>query len=440
MDTFLTDMLNRLGPLDIVLLLVGGIVLLYLALSNRVLPLMFMLILSASLVTSTIPIIENVASLLRWLCVLLLLVAGLLFSKVQLSVGTLLFWGYVFFGLAAMIQALSITWQLQRGLLLLLVATAVPIVYGARSYATHRATLVATAVAGAMFGILNAVALPSQLSSVGRSIGFAQTAPGLTVAMGSLLPFVFWGFWNVRTLVVRVFFGIGFLAGVATLVLSGQRAGTLAGIVSVIPMVFMLVRRKQSSAQLVLLLIVLAVLGLVVIQNTNPEKINYVLNRYRPDTGLTNRDWLWSIAYSEISKNPLFGQGIGAAESVILASFHNAYLEVWFNAGFIGLALFIASQLYLLFRIRCLSRILPGPEAQSILALALGYLMGFVLLCIVESVGAGASNLSLILFLYLGTLVSGHALFGIPGCGAGMPTATRTNSSVAWDVPTAITS
>jgi hypothetical protein len=37
--------------------------------------------------------------------------------------------------------------------------------------------------------------------------------------------------------------------------------------------------------------------------------------------------------------------------------------------------------------------------------------MGFVVLCIFESVGAGASNLNVILYLYLGVLVSGGALF-----------------------------
>ena len=46
----------------------------------------------------------------------------------------------------------------------------------------------------------------------------------MTVVLGSLLPFVFWGLWNVKSKVLRVVLGLGFLSGMATLVLSGQQS------------------------------------------------------------------------------------------------------------------------------------------------------------------------------------------------------------------------
>ena len=302
-------------------------------------------------------------------------------------------------------------WNEQRGLLLLVVAAAIPFGYSGRSFRTHRVTLVLIAIVGALFAIVNAVALPSQLTDPVRFVGYAKTAPALTVILGGLLPFVFWGLWNVKSTMLRMILGLGFLSGMAALVLSAQRAGTVAGIVGLIPLTLATIRRKKNVAWLVLLGIVLALLGFFVVQYTSEEKIGFLLSRYRLDSGLSDRDLIWAMALSEIARDPLLGQGIGAAEWVISSSFHNAYLEVWFNAGFLGLVLFLAAQAYFFLRIRYLNRILADPEAKSILALALGYMMGFVVLCIFESVGAGASNLNVILYLYLGVLVSGGALF-----------------------------
>jgi O-antigen ligase len=411
MESPLVEIVSRLDLLDVAVFIAAGILLIYCALSNRVYAVMFILVLSAALVGTTIPVIESVASLVRWLSLLLLLCTGLLFSRAEISVELLLFWGYVIFGLISMFRAISIAWQFQRGLLLLVVAAAIPFGYSGRSFRTHRVTLVLIAIVGALFAIVNAVALPSQLTDPVRFVGYAKTAPALTVILGGLLPFVFWGLWNVKSTMLRMILGLGFLSGMAALVLSAQRAGTVAGIVGLIPLTLTTIRHKKNVAWLVLLGIVLALLGFFVVQYASEEKIGFLLSRYRLDSGLSDRDLIWAMALSEIARDPLLGQGIGAAEWVISSSFHNAYLEVWFNAGFLGLVLFVASQAYFFLRIRYLNRILVDPEAKSILALALGYMMGFVVLCIFESVGAGASNLNVILYLYLGVLVSGGALF-----------------------------
>ena len=127
MESPLLVLVSRLDLLDVAILMAAGCLLIYCVLSNRLYAVMFMLVLSASLVGTTIPVIEGVASLVRWLSLLLLLFTGLLFSRVEMSVGLLLFWGYVFLGLVSMFRAISITWQFQRGLLLLLVAAAISI-------------------------------------------------------------------------------------------------------------------------------------------------------------------------------------------------------------------------------------------------------------------------------------------------------------------------
>ena len=411
MESPLLGLVSRLDLLDVAILMAAGSVLIYCVLSNRLYAVMFILVLSASLVGTTIPMIEGVASLVRWLTLPLLLFTGLLFSRVEMSMGLLLFWGYVFLGLVSMFRAISITWQFQRGLLLLLVAAAISVGYGGRSYRTHKATLVLIAIAGMFFAVVNAVTLPTQLAVAGRFAGNSKSAPAMTVILGSLLPFVFWGLWNVESRALRLILGLGFLSGMVTLVLSGQRAGTIAGLVGILPLTLTIIKRKEYRAWSVVLAIASILLGVLLVQRASDEKIYFLLSRYRLDSGLSNRDLIWQIALSEIATNPFLGRGIGAAEWVISSSFHNAYLEVWFNAGFLGLGLFVASQAYVFFRILRLNRILTDPKTKSILALALGYMLGFVILCAFESVGAGASNLHVILYLYLGILVSSGSLF-----------------------------
>jgi O-antigen ligase len=425
MESPLLVLVSRLDLLDVAALLAAGSLLIYCVLSNRVYAVMFMLVLSASLVGTAIPVIEGIASLVRWLALLLLLFTGLLFSRVEISVGLLLFWGYVFFGLVSMFRAISITWQIQRGFLLLLVAAAISVGYGGRSYRTHKATLGLIAIVGMFFAVLNVVTLPSQLADPGRFAGYSKSPPALTVILGSLLPFLFWGLLSFKSRALRMILGLGLLCGIATLVLSGQRAGTIAGLVSLIPLALTTMKRKENTVWSVSLVIALVMLAFFLIQHASQEKMDFLLSRYRLDSGLSNRNLIWQLAFSEIRASPLLGRGLGAAEWVISSSFHNAYLEVWFNAGFLGLGLFVASQAYFFLRIQRLNRRLTDPKSKSVLALALGYMLGFVVLCVFESVGAGASNLNVILYLYLGVLVSGGSLFEV----ASPPLSDRSLSS-----------
>jgi O-antigen ligase len=121
---------------------------------------------------------------------------------------------------------------------------------------------------------------------------------------------------------------------------------------------------------------------------------------------LSGRESVWDEASSGIAQSPFIGKGIGAAENVIGDSFHNAYLEIWFNAGLAGLVLFLASLFYFIYRILYLKRICKEAETRSILALALGYIIGFAAMGFFESTAAGASGVNVMLYLFCGALVS----------------------------------
>jgi O-antigen ligase len=413
MESPLVEGINRLDPIDAIVLAAAGILTAYYFLSGRVHGLIFMLVLSASFIGTTIPVIGNVASLIRWLAILLLLLSGILFCRMEIPFGSLLFGGYAFLGFVSLFRAISSSWQFQKGLLLLIVAVAIPIAYSNRSQKSYLSTLVLIAVVATIYSILNFASLPGHLSDPVRVMGYAKTAPALAVVLGGLLPFSYWGLGNAKSKIVRIACGLGFLAGIVTLAMSAQRAGTIAGIIGLVPLVLTTTIRKKNIGWSLLLAMLLFVLGLLFVQQSSTERISFLLSRYSLDSGLSNRELIWQKAFSEIAKSPLLGQGTGAAEWVISSSFHNAYLEAWFNTGLLGLVLFIASQAYFFCRILYLSRLSNNPETKSILALALGYMLGFIVLCVFESIGAGASNLNLILYLFLGVLVSSDVLFRV---------------------------
>ena len=411
MESPLVEILNSLKLAHVIALAVAAVLMACCVLWNRVDALMFILVLSASLVGTTIPIVENIASLLRWLSVLLLFLCGLLFGKIAIPSRLLPFLAYVFIGFIFLTRAISPIWQFQRGFLLLIVAMAIPVAFSSRSYGTYRSTLVLIAVVASVFAVVNAISVTSHLSDPTRLMGYSKGAPSFAVILGGLLPFSFWGLWSVRSSVLKLVLGVGFLSGAVTLALSGQRAGTVAGVVGLIPLIIVTTLRKRNVGWSLLVLALLFLLGSLLVRQSSVARINFLLSRYSFDSGLSNRGLIWQMALSEIAENPLLGKGIGAAEWVISSSFHNAYLEVWFNAGLLGLVFFLIGQIYLFYRISFLIRISPDPEKESILALGLGYMLGFLVLCVFESIGAGASNLNVVLYWFLAVLVSHDALF-----------------------------
>ena len=413
MDFSLLEIISHLSPVEILFITIAGAFAFYFFLAKQYHVIIFILALSASLVGTTIPIIANIAALCRWLSILMLLMTGFLQSRIKVSLGVLLFWGYIVLGVIFLFRAVQLTWQLQRGILLLLVAAAIPLAYSVETYKSLRLSLISISIVAAIYSLLNFVSLPSQLDEAIRYSGFSKGAPTFVIILGSLLPFTLWGLWRIDRKVIQIACGLGLLLGIITLIFSGQRTGTVAGIISLIPLILAFPKRKTIGWS-VLVLIVLLLLAYVLLQQTSAERLNFLLRRYSLEAGLSLRNIIWSTALSEIAKTPFLGRGIGAAETVISSSFHNAYLEVWYNTGIVGLFLFLASQLYFFYRIFYLRGITKDPEIKSFLALALGYMMGFTVISIFESIGAGASNLSLILYLFLGVMVSNNQLADYP--------------------------
>jgi O-antigen ligase len=293
--------------------------------------------------------------------------------------------------------------------LLFIVALAIPLAYSNDTYKSLKQSLVTISVAATAYSLFNFITLPTSLSESARFAGYFKGAASFALVLGGLLPFTLWGLWRASNIPIRIVCGSGFVFGIVTLILTGQRAGTIAGLVGMVPLLLTLVQRKNIK-WFVLLIVPPFLLGYTLLEHSSLERVKFLSQRYSAESDLSGRPIIWKIALSEIDKSPLLGRGVGGAETVIINSFHNAYLEVWYNTGLLGLFLFLAAQFYFLFRIAYLGRIYRDAEMRALLALALGYMMGFIVMCIFESVGAGASNINLILYLFLMVLVSNNHL------------------------------
>ena len=407
MESSFTETIRHLELIDLTFLSLMLAIAFYITINKKVHILVFLLIFSASLVGSTIPVVGHIAPVIRWVVIFLLLFLGLIGRRLKITFGYLLFWGYAFLGFIFLLFAINFNYQLQRSVLLIGVGFIMPLIFNNIDLKSIHLSMEGVAVAGSTFNFLNFVLLPSNLGTVSRFSGFAKSAPSFALFIGALLPFTLWGLWKSKGL-VKVVCWFGFVSGFITLIFSGQRTGTLAGIVS-LPPLLLLMQNRKSNLRLLILMIFILLISLLIISISNESRNEFLLERYSLQSGLTGRVALWQKAFSEIGKNPIIGRGTGAAEMIISSSFHNAYLEVWYNTGVFGLILFLSSQLLFLCQSLYLSIKSTDTEIKAISMLAFGFMIGFVISCIFESIGASASSVNILLYLFLGFLVTSNS-------------------------------
>lgn len=404
------DYLNMLGPVGYILFAVIGLLMVYLTFTNRIHIMFALMVLSGAFVGSTITILDSLSALSRWVTIFLLLLLGVIRSKMKVSLGILFFWLYVLLGFMSLFNAHLFSWQFQRSVLLIIVTLGISLAFSDKSLGTYKTTLVLIAVGSTIFALVNFFLLPGQLGDPARFSGLAKGAASFAATLGGMLPFAFYGFLQEKKKLLKLIYGAGFLIGAITLVFTGQRAGTIAGVLGIIPLLAV-IWRKKNFGWFAILAIGIIIAGQLFLQQASFARQNFLVSRYSLGWGLSGREAIWGKAISVIGENPFVGYGIGAAEQIISSSFHNAYMEVWFNTGILGLIFFAAAQVYFFLRFISFLGKVRNTEQIEMLALAFGYFMGFLVLCTFESIGAGASNVNLMLYIFLGVMISNLNLF-----------------------------
>ena len=131
---------------------------------------------------------------------------------------------------------------------------------------------------------------------------------------------------------------------VLTLISSGQRTGTVAGLMACVPMMF-----RSQFGKMALAMGSVALAGLVLYKSAgvNQAQTDFVVSRFF-STSTSGRTEIWSDAIDVCMESPILGKGPGSSrqerEKISGGrTFHNMFLMVWHDAGLPGLIFFTAS-------------------------------------------------------------------------------------------------
>jgi O-antigen ligase len=383
-----------------------GLVVFLILSPRRVEWLLLVMVTSSAFVGSSSAILDSVAALTRWAAIGLLFVIPLVRRGPFFRGGVLLFVIHAICGFLFLLNAVSLEWQIQRALLLMATAVAVPsaTIVAAGDSKSAKRLFMEIGVIGSVVVLVSAVQLPAQMATVGRFTGASQGVPHYAMVLGSLIPFVFLGMWGDTSRIVRTLYATMFLIGAFCLLITAQRAGTLGGVIGITPLLIALGLSKKI--RIVVVGILGALIVFLVISNLDETRLKYIQSRYEPKSGLSNRDVVWAEAYGMIMENVLLGHGTGAAENTRTSesSFHNAYLEAWFNGGLLGLLCFVGAQLRVLYVTFWLGRYGPV-ELKKEITLASGVVLGICFVGFFESSPAGASTILVLTFLVVAAVM-----------------------------------
>ena len=401
---------TKFQSMNIIGILIFSIIFLllcYWIFSKKISNIYILLLFSASFVGFSTPLVDSLATLVRWLCIFILFGFSIFLHKSKINIGIMLHWSYVIFGIISLIFYISLGWQLQRSALLLVTSIGIPITSLVlfRKVQEKDKLFKGISFTTGIVILLSFIALLNNTEVSGRFSAFSSGAPNFAVILGSLLPFSLWrSYYSRNNLSNNIWFLI-YILGLFVLFFSGQRTGTLAGIVGSIPMIIYFWKDKIWFTRIILLIIFIFLAIFLFMQFRN-DRISYLINRYTFQAGLSDRDIIWKFVLNNLPKNLFLGRGVGASELLLKASFHNAYLEVIYNSGIFGFVAFLFSQLYFVYwTLRILFKI-KDVSIKKDLIIIFGYIFSFFILSFFESVGAGASNISVLIYLILISYVS----------------------------------
>jgi len=236
-----------------------------------------------------------------------------------------------------------------------------------------------------------------------RPVSFAATASSLAIAVWVIVSavrgdFAYRGSIDVNQNVVSFYVALGFLIAFATylqtfrsrhrfwhriflflalgtmayaLVLLASRGMIIATSLALTALMIRAALRDPRKLATFVVVLLLAALGLLLPGGTG------ILERFEEPGTATGggRVQIWSVVIEEMAAagpvDLVFGHGFGASRDAVerrfapLASTHNAFLQVAFDLGLAGLALFLTLHWHVLAR----SRSVPDPEGAQMLGL-----------------------------------------------------------------------
>lgn len=396
------------GPAGIAVVVLGLLLLLALGLFGRRRELMFLLIMAATFSGAMWSAVDSGSTVIRWV-ILVILALNVFRLRVYPGTPLVLLLSYVFLGIGFITFSEELAWSIQTGgLLLLTVLTGVALADTMHVRADVRRVLYIFLASASAWFVIAVITLPQLMAAKGggRFSGAITSAPLFVNTGGVLLIISVWATLCSRKNWLRFACGCLAMALVVLLFVSGQRTGTLAGLIGCTPLLF---RKKVSNLVLMVALMGVVALAGVRLATANKSQVEFLKKRYL-STSTTGRTKIWKDAITEIIKSPIIGRGHGSDRSFAVKYHrptHNVFLAVWYNTGIVGLLLYVSA--YAAAAIQCL-RLIRGGRDQEIRDLArvtLGMCMALGAMGMTETL-ASPSNFATIthaiLFAMIGRL------------------------------------
>ncbi len=244
-----------------------------------------------------------------------------------------------------------------------------------------------------------------------RFAGALGEAVGLFVITGGLLmPALLWAYLS-HSKGTRIAAAISFILVSLLCVLSGQRAGFLAGVISCIPLIFQLNAKFFSKAIIATTCTVLFC-GFAI--QSFPQQMKFITTRYFDTdrngnmsirTNTTGRNELWNKALDKTLERPVLGYGAAADKRAKIGGFHNAYLQEWYNGGILGLFLFFGASLLALYKtFRLTQSKTLDEESLQMSRLLFSWMIVLFLTSFFESKLASPSNIMAFTMVLIGVM------------------------------------
>lgn len=314
-------------------------------------------------IQASIPMLYTVANIGRWITMLLALILAYRWKKknpypaISNQGGfDILVWGLLF---AYLLSALYSVAQ-NISFLYLQVCTLQVILFGLmirhlsiESWRLLFGWLLILCVLVSVMGLRGSVVDPEKYLVQGRLAGLGNAnSMGLIAMLGivsALAKFMFADFQNLsrqKQKQLKLFYALGGVACLATLVLSGSR-GSLGGLLTGVVVVTSFSRLSRYAPKLMVLLMLIPVLNWFV--GSEIEQIISSVYVRGDDTDLLySRRESWSLALEYFKESPWLGQGYALHDVTGLVVDGSGYLGLLASVGIIGTFLFACIALWIL--------------------------------------------------------------------------------------------
>jgi len=412
-----TDFLGRLrsfidvfGTGGLLIVITVAIVMAAIALWRGTGLILFVLFITYSIGAITYGGVVFLSTIVRWGC-LALLAIGFFKAFHPPKASMLLFVFYALLGFLFVSRSPILFWSAQRAVLLLMVVITVSVaVSGYITSPEKIATLfkmgiVAAAVwvATCMIFVQEFVRSARLRFTIGEGLGGAVAYAGAFFA-----PMIVWGIVQRRYKFWRIF-SIFLIAPFVFILLLGASRTAILGmlVMGSFPLLFLRGKPLRSIVMLFVIgsLVMLSIYALFVVL---PDRAEFLTRRLL-STYTTGRFAVWLKALQWCIDRALFlGHGTGSSAIARLEFgllFHNAYLQIWYSTGLLGLLavlLFLAIYNIKSFRLIAKSQ---TEEMTDFSRVAFGYMIGITAIGMFEGTFAGAGGIAVCMLMIVTAMI-----------------------------------